>query len=107
MRCLYCEVEVTDYPKNGICPQCGGRLPPKPAPKQSDTQPAHHGPLTAGVDCCPKCYSPRIIRKPRGFSWGLAILGFFLIPVFGILLGFCGRKNLRGHCLKCNHTWKF
>ena len=26
MRCLYCEVEVTAYPENGICPQCGGSM---------------------------------------------------------------------------------
>lgn len=114
MRCLYCEVEVTTYPENGICQHCGGRLPPKPAaptptppPVQPIyVQPSHRGPLTAGVNCCPKCYSPEIIRKKRGFSWGLAILGFFLIPGFGLLLGFCGRNKLRGHCAKCGHRWK-
>lgn len=114
MRCLYCEVEVTAYPENGICPQCGGRLPPKPKAVQPPVQKiyvqpvyaSHHEPLTAGVNCCPKCYSTEIIRKMRGFSWGLAILGFFLFPVFGLLLGFCGRKKLRTHCTKCGHKWK-
>lgn len=113
MRCLYCEVEVTAYPENGLCQHCGGRLPPKPA--QQPSQPSvqhlyvhtpHEEPLTAGVNCCPKCYSTEIIRKKRGFSWGLAILGFFLIPVFGPLLGFYGRNTLRTHCLKCKHKWK-
>lgn len=115
MRCLYCEVEVTTYPENGICPQCGGRLPPKPASAQPTVQPvvqtvyvqpSHQGPLTAGADCCPRCYSRQIIREKRGFSWGLAILGFFLFPVFGLLLGLCGRNKLRGHCMKCGHLWK-
>lgn len=114
MRCLYCEVEVTAYPENGICPQCGGRLPPKPS-KSAQTQPNlqtiyvqthQQGPLTAGVNCCPRCYSTQIIRKKRGFSWGLGILGFFLFPVFGILLGLCGKNRLRSHCTNCGHKWK-
>lgn len=114
MRCLYCEVEVTTYPENGICPQCGGRLPPKPKAAQPSVQniyvqpvyAPHREPLTAGVNCCPKCYSTEIIRKKRGFSWGLAILGFFLFPVLGLLLGYCGRNKLRTHCTKCGHKWK-
>ena len=114
MRCLYCEVEVTSYPENGICQHCGGRLPPKPAQQQSAPQPfvqnlyvnaAPQPPLTAGVNCCPECYSTEIIRKKRGFSWGLAILGFFLIPVLGPLLGFCGKKTYQMHCLQCKHKW--
>lgn len=114
MRCLYCEVEVTTYPENGICQHCGGRLPPKPT-KPAQVQPPvqtvyvhphHQGPLTAGVNCCPKCYSTEVIRKKRGFSWGLGILGFFLFPMFGLLLGFCGRNKLSGYCTKCGHKWK-
>ena len=31
MRCTYCEVEIVNYPDSGICPHCGGRLPPRPA----------------------------------------------------------------------------
>lgn len=113
MRCLYCEVEVTSYPENGICQHCGGRLPPKPV--QQTSQPfvqhlhistAPQTPLTAGVNCCPKCYSTEVICKKRGFSWGLAILGFCFFFVFGIPLGLCGRNKLRGHCIKCGHTWK-
>ena len=114
MRCLYCEVEVTTYPESGICQHCGGRLPPKPvastpAPQPAQpvyVQPTHQGPLTAGVNCCPKCYSTQIIREKRGFSWGLAILGFFLFPVFGLLLGLCGKNKFRAHCTKCGHRWK-
>lgn len=114
MRCLYCEVEVTTYPENGICQHCGGRLPPKPVPQQPVQSPVQtiyvqaprRDSLTAGVNCCPKCHSTQIIRKKRGFSWGLGILGFFLLPVFGLLLGLCGRNKLRGHCNKCGHKWK-
>ena len=108
MRCLYCEVEVTAYPDNGICPHCGGRLPPKPAPAQTSSyvHPNPHAPLIAGSNCCPKCYSTEVIRKKRGFSWGLAILGFFLFSLLGIPLGFCGQNKLRGYCTKCGHKWK-
>ena len=113
MRCLYCEVEVTSYPENGLCQHCGGRLPPKPA--QQSSQPSvqylhvhmpHDEPLTAGVNCCPKCYSTQIIRKKRGFSWGLAILGLCFLSILGLPLGFCGRNKLRGYCTKCGHKWK-
>lgn len=31
MRCAYCGVEVLEYPANGICVHCGGRLPARPA----------------------------------------------------------------------------
>lgn len=111
MRCLYCEVEVTTYPENGICQHCGGRLPPKhasvqPAVQTVYVQPHQQGPLTAGVNCCPKCYSTQIIRKKRGFSWGLAIFGFCFLTILGLPLGFCGRNKLRGHCTKCGHKWK-
>lgn len=30
MRCKYCGVEVTNYPDNGICVCCGGKLPARP-----------------------------------------------------------------------------
>lgn len=116
MRCEYCDVEVTEYPANGICVCCGGKLPPKPVPTpvqpvvRQVTQPVYipvqQTPLHAGVNCCPKCHSTQILRDQRGFSWGLAILGFFLIPVFGLLLGFCGSKKPRGKCLSCSHKWK-
>ena len=137
MRCEYCGVEVTEYPANGICVCCGGKLPERPdgircpqcgtfsfgkfctgcgkhltgmesaaAPVQSDCIPVQNTPLYAGVNCCPKCHSTWILWEKRGFSWGLTVLGFFLIPIFGLLLGFYGSKKSRGKCLSCDHKWK-
>ena len=116
MRCEYCDVEVTQYPDNGICVCCGGKLPPRsnaqpvpsPVPQVqvpvyvSVQQPSHTGIMVT----CPKCQSSRITRVNRGFSWGLAILGFLLIPGFGFLLGFCGSKKPRLQCIQCRHKWK-
>lgn len=34
MHCTYCETEITQYPDNGICPSCGGKLPPRPSGKR-------------------------------------------------------------------------
>ena len=135
MRCSYCGVEIVDYPASGICAHCGGKLPERPAgtrcevcgtyssgkfctgcgrsltaaepaPVQTVHIPVQNTPLHAGVNCCPKCHSTRILRDKRGFSWVLAILGFFFIPGFGLLLGFCGSKKPRTKCLSCNHKWK-
>lgn len=109
MRCEYCDVEVTQHPDNGICVCCGGKLPPRPS--SSPVQPVHIGmhrqfPFVSGVNCCPKCRNINLVFEKRGFSWGLGILGFFLIPVFGIFLGFCGSGKSRIKCTNCNHKWK-
>ena len=110
MRCEYCDVEVTTYPDNGICVYCGGRLPPKPAVEQKQPaqtvyipvqQPSHHPGFR-----CPKCGSSQIITVKRGFSWGVGILCFFLIPVYGLLLGFLGFKKPRYKCTACGRKWK-
>ena len=144
MRCSYCGVEITDYPSNGICVCCGGKLPPRPAgirsaacgaystgnfcsvcgrslnsavPPAQPAQPVYQPvqpvyipvsqqPLTPGVNCCPKCHSAHIVRTKRGFRWGLGILGFFLIPGFGIFLGFCGSKQQILKCASCGRKWK-
>lgn len=112
MHCEYCDVEVVDYPANGICVCCGGKLPPRPAvkPVQQVGAPVYipvQQPSPAGLlVTCPKCQSTRIIPVNRGFSWCLAILGFFLIPCFGFLLGFCGSKKPRLQCSQCRHKWK-
>lgn len=109
MRCEYCDVEVTRYPDNGICVCCGGRLPPRPVlnPVQPVAIPQQRQiPLVPGVNCCPKCRSTHLVFEKRGFSWGIGILGFFLIPVFGILLGFCGSRKPRVKCTNCSNKWK-
>lgn len=115
MRCEFCDVEITAYPVDGICVHCGGKLPPRQEPVQSVQQvyipvpqpvyiPAQ--PQNKPAYCCPKCGSTQVEQVKRGFSWGLAILGFFLIPGWGLLLGFIGMKKPRLHCRSCNRKWK-
>ena len=142
MRCLYCEAEVTEYPDNGICVCCGGRLPPRPAgvrcpdcgnyasgnfcaacgrdltgkaqprpaPVQTVVQPVYipvtHAAPVPGVNCCPKCRSDLLVHAKRGFRWGLGILCFFLIPFFGLALGFIGSGEPYLKCNNCGHKWK-
>lgn len=119
MRCEYCDVEVTQYPANGICVCCGGKLPPKPAQSVYTPPPPVYTPpqpvyipvpprvqVVPGVNCCPKCRDMRLVYATRGFSWGLGILGFFLIPVLGFLLGLCGSNSPRVKCTNCGHKWK-
>lgn len=118
MRCEYCDCEVTTYPDDGICIHCGGKLPPKPVVPAA---PASAAPVVQTVYIpvpqpqpvqsstgirCPKCSSDQVVSTNRGFSWGLALLGFFLIPGWGLLLGFIGRKKPRLHCSSCNRKWK-
>ena len=58
-----------------------------------------------GVDCCPRCSSIHIRTRRRGYSWFWGILGFFIFPGFGLLLGFIGRNNLRSKCMVCRRRW--
>ena len=113
MRCEYCDVEVVQYPNNGICVCCGGKLPPRPVAQAAATVqvpvyiPVQPQPVyVSGAHCCPKCSSYQVTTVKRGFSWGLAILGFFLFPGLGFLLGFWGRKKPRLQCSTCHHKWK-
>lgn len=113
MRCEYCGVVITDYPASGLCDSCGGKLPPKP--EQPKAQPVYVQPVYIPVSShgtqmpqilCPKCGNPQVFSEKRGFSWGWGLLGFFLIPGFGLLLGFCGSKKPRLKCTRCHHKWK-
>lgn len=111
MRCEYCDVEVTTYPDNGICVCCGGRLPPREVPRTIPVQPAYSPTrprpvYIPGIHCCPKCHNTNLQYKKQVFSWPLGILGFFLIPVLGLLLGLCGKKKFRITCANCGHSWK-
>lgn len=141
MRCVYCGVEVTNYPANGICTCCGGKLPAQPegtrcpscgayssgnfcsacgrsltgraapvqpvyAPVQPIyVQPVYTQPVSPAM-ICPKCRRTQVTTTTRGFSWGLAMLGFFLLPAFGLLLGFCGSKKPCYRCAACGKKWK-
>ena len=119
--CVCCGGKLPERPAGIRCPKCGafssgkfcascGRsltgTEPAPAPVQPVYIPVQNTPLHAGANCCPKCHSTRILYKPRGFSWGWALLGFFFLPPFGLLFGLCGRKKPRASCLSCNHKWK-
>ena len=112
MHCEYCDVEVVEYPANGICVCCGGKLPPRPnvepipVPVQPVYIPVQQMPCAQTVYTCPKCHSTQVVPCKRGFSWGLGILGFFLFSILGILLGFCGRNKPCLRCSNCRHKWK-
>lgn len=109
MRCEYCGVEVTAYPASGLCACCGGKLPPKPA-EPRPVQPVYIPVQTpfpyAPQGLCPRCHGMQVVVTRRGFSWGWGLFGFFMIPGFGLLLGFLGSKKPRMKCLSCNHKWK-
>jgi len=115
IRCAACGT----YSMGNFCSHCGRSLnasvppvqPVQPVvqPVQPVVQPVYipvqQTVLKPGINGCPKCHSIDIVSVKRGFRWGLAILGFFLIPVFGLLLGFCGSKKIRCRCKSCNYKW--
>lgn len=105
IRCSRCG----SYTAGNFCANCGQSLSgsaPQPTPSTAPAQPAYmpFQPLP-GINCCPRCRSDRISTQRKGFSWGWAIAGFFLIPGFGILLGLIGRNNLHCRCQLCGHKW--
>ena len=125
--CVYCGGKLPERPAGVRCAACGtystgnfcvhcgrslnGNLPPV-QPVQTVVQPVYipvqqpQVRYTPGINCCPKCKNTHLIHTKRGFSWGLGILWFFLIPGFGLLLGFCGSKKPRIQCANCGHKWK-
>ena len=119
MRCAYCDSYISPYPADGICPNCGAKLPPPPpqpqrpvitrqvpTPPAYRARPVYRAPMVPGVNCCAHCMSQRITARRRGFSWGWGIFWFFIIPVFGIFLGFCGADKQICTCQSCGHKWK-
>ncbi len=110
MTCQYCGSHLSDVPDNGICPNCGGALPARKAARQPQIiyqvqAPTYQDPPVMGVNCCSRCMSRNIRFQKRGFSWGRGLLWFFLLPGFGILLGFVGSKKLVYRCHACGHKW--
>ena len=126
--CPHCGGHLPDRPVGTRCPGCGKESPGnfcaycgrslKAAPavqpvvkpvyvQQPVYPPVHTVAAVPGVNCCPKCQSRQLVYEKRGFSWGLGLLGFFLFPFFGLLLGLCGSKQKKYlRCTSCRHKWK-
>ena len=111
MQCQYCDSFITLYPADGICPNCGAKLPPDNTPKWQShvtvvTPPPQHQPQPQNLLWCSRCGSPELSVTTRNFRWGLAVLGFFLLPPFGILMGLVGRKRQILTCRRCGRSRK-
>lgn len=109
MKCDYCDSYIPQYPANGTCPNCGAALPVPPTPAASQTPATvvirQAAPAQPGITCCPRCHSQSIHFQKRGFRWGRALLGLFLLPPFGLLFGLIGRNALRYTCHTCSYRW--
>ena len=86
---------------------------PEPVLAEPPVQPVQSTTISFAVDSdsahlarCPKCRSTSIRSAKRGYSFGWGLIGFFLIPVVGVLLGCIGSRGIRCHCLKCGKRWK-
>ena len=107
MQCQYCDSHIDPIPSNGLCPNCGAALPAKSEPQPPAPPPVQHvNDSRPGITCCQRCYSQNIRFQKQGFRWGLALLGLFLLPPFGILFGLIGRNDLRYTCNACGNSWK-
>ena len=110
MKCEFCGSYIKSDPHGGNCPNCGAVLPARPSEPAPATvvirQPYAAVPPQPGITCCPRCYSTGIRFKKQGFRWGLALLGLFLLPPFGLLFGLIGRNDLRYSCSACSYRWK-
>lgn len=107
MICPYCNQPVDTK----VCPYCGAvqqlsEQPAKAEPAQVQPAPVfapvhiHMGSET--TPACRHCAGRQFISRRRGFHWGWGILGFFLIPGFGLLLGFIGSGKIIYRCSRCN-----
>ena len=112
MICPYCEQEVNTQ----FCPHCGARQElPKQPPQEQITPEVPQTPVNVNVTfavpesfthVCPRCGSRDAYSRRRGFRWGLALLGFFLIPGWGLLLGCLGSKKTVLYCPHCKKKFK-
>lgn len=55
---------------------------------------------------CPKCNSTQITADRKGYGWGKAVGGGFLLGPVGLLGGFIGSRKVLITCLKCGNQWK-
>lgn len=107
MICPYCNQPVD----TNVCPYCGAVQQKPEQPTKAEPAQVQPAPVFAPVHihmgyeatpACRYCASRQFISRRRGFSWGWGILGFFLIPVFGLLLGFIGSGKIIYRCSRCN-----
>ena len=127
--CASCGGRLPQRPEGTRCPNCGnhssgnfcvscgqrlnGSVPPAApvqpvyAPPQPVYIPVQQMPYHPPTMACPKCGSTHLVCTKRGFRWGLALICAFLLPVFGLLCGFCGSKKLFYRCSVCNHKWAY
>ncbi len=54
---------------------------------------------------CPFCGSYHVIAAKRGYSWLYGCLGFFVLSIFGFILGFIGKDKLTYECEDCGEKW--
>ena len=59
-----------------------------------------------GAVYCPKCLSPSVTARKRGFSLGKGLAGSMISPTAGLIAGVTGSNKLECVCLNCGHTWK-
>jgi len=107
MTCPNCGAQ-TNSP---FCPHCGAAqktVPAEPATPRQQTVYVHTANDwdSAHLARCPKCHSTSIHSTKRGYSFFWGLIGFFLIPVVGLLLGCIGSKRIRCHCMNCGKRWK-
>ena len=101
MHCPYCGRLVNSK----FCPYCGAeQKQPETVPLEPSTvaAPVHIHMDSGTVPVCQNCGGRQFISRRRGFHWGWGILGFFLIPVVGLLLGFIGSGKIIYRCSRCN-----
>lgn len=133
MICPYCEQEVNtrycphcgalqELPKQPSLEQSTQKVPQAPVninvtfsapemPPMPSIPPMPGMPNIPNVSgffapVCPRCGSRETYSRRRGYRWGLAILGFFLIPVWGLLLGFIGSRKTVQYCPHCKKKFK-
>lgn len=121
MNCPYCDSRLDSLPANHICPHCTGPLDAqwcaaydreqaakaaKANPAPPPVQPAPHASPRQQILCCPRCRSVNVRVRKRGYSWGWGCLGFFLLPLFGLLFGCIGASKQQCTCIACGHRWQ-